>query len=700
MTVLFLVLPSVPQGHAQVLASPPAEVLVVVRPSVAYEFYGSGTSQVYGSVNSSMSPVNSSISFHIWVDNIQPYSANLTYVTNGSTISKSEVSVPASNVVRSYTLTLPSGTTFFQFSVLGSTPAFEFLWRYMASVPSISVTGLKIATSYVTRIIVPAGTILSQEYQASGPVEAMLPLSYAVYPSGENGYSSYGVQQGVNLVVLQSDSFLPVSVGVTIVALVIVVLAALSLFAKGRSILHFSSLSALRPDVRLGQLFQPRKLLVLFVLCALVMVSLAAVAGPDPRVKAYVIANPSSVNRIATSLSSVAGSVIAITPAQDYSDFAVMSSVGEFKMVVVSNYSNTELPEISGFVLPSLGNVPIIVYDNSANATFVNEIKDLYPSGLILHVRSASDLNETEQQELGTLLTLPAAVHLNALGLGISVDDFKAVLIIEGILSFVLVFVGWAYLGSLVSESGSMRDLAHLVTIIASGTFVFVFGEVIYVVTSSLLALPLSLHAVISGAHDITAVGLLGLGGGSDPRLAAGFLGVVVGALAVEGGLRVRASDAALVGGAVLFLLANPLSVGQYVFQLLIGFVPAPAALHGLGSAYENVLSFKGFLYGIGGFFGGNVSPPYLMSAGKIMCFAGLVPLAYLKKMGRITTVIALIAVAFMIGDGGIRVGEMTPTKTVIAIVPGIVAGFAFAGVLLALAFVEKYARGNWRSRG
>ncbi len=52
-----------------------------------------------------------------------------------------------------------------------------------------------------------------------------------------------------------------------------------------------------------------------------------------------------------------------------------------------------------------------------------------------------------------------------------------------------------------------------------------------------------------------------------------------------------------------------------------------------------------------------------------------------------------------MIGDGGVRVGEMTPDKTVIAVVPGLVAGFAFAAVILGLAAIEKYVRGNWKSR-
>ena len=225
----------------------------------------------------------------------------------------------------------------------------------------------------------------------------------------------------------------------------------------------------------------------------------------------------------------------------------------------------------------------------------------------------------------------------------------------------------------------------------------FFFSEVIYIVTSSTLAVPLSLHAVNSDAHDVTAIGQLGFGGGSTPRLAAGFLGVLVGAVGVEGGLRIRKSDLALIAGLGLFLFANPFYIGQYVYQgILLVF---PLGSIAFGDAFSNSLTLKGFLYGFGVALGGGINSTYVLSAGKIIFFAGIVPLAYLKRMGRITTIIALLIVALMIGDGGVRVGEMTPDKTVIAVVPGLVAGFAFAAVLLGLAVVEKYVRGNWNSR-
>jgi hypothetical protein len=492
-----------------------------------------------------------------------------------------------------------------------------------------------------------------------------------------------------------------------------IALAALGLFGQGReilqrlkrsllnfvSILRLSSLRGLRPGFRFRSLFQPRKLLALFLLCALLMASAAAIGGPDPRLKAYVVAQPSSatdnVADIQESLQKVAPNTLVITPAQDYTDFAVMSSVGQFELAVFSSYPSAGIGEIQGYILPSLTNVPVIMVDNSADKTLAGLIETTY-SGKVLQVQDAGNLTLGEQRELASLLA--ASSRTNLFGLNLSVYDFNALMAFEAVLSILLVFIGFCYLGSLASESSSLTDLTHLVSVLGAGIFVFVFSEALYVTVSSMLAFPLSLHAVISGAHYLTAVSLLGFGGGSTPRLAAGFLGVLVGVVGTRGSPPIEKSDLVLVLGIGLFLLANPFSIGQFVFQGLLLFLPLGNLA--FGAAYASSLSLKGFIYGVGSALGAGVTPTYLMSAGKMLFFAGLVPLAYLRKMGRTTMIIALLLVALFVGDGGVRIGEMTPDKTVIAILPGLVIGFAFAFLILGLASIEKYVRGVRRSKG
>jgi hypothetical protein len=694
---LIILLSSASPAHAQTSGQATISVTEQVQP--LYDVYGGNTNQITVLVSGSSSSVPSG-SFTI---------ITLFKPAPGSFLNASEIGSPVllggqynSNI------TINRGSASFSVTLLGSEGGASFLWRYLAGAPLVLVTGLSPSPSPLYLITVPSGNILSQMYNLKG---GTLPLNSASATSG-GGQVTYSLPSTAALLIFQSSSFLPASIAITVAALALVALGALNLFPQGRQLFDgvFRQLRAVRGTTarvvafvggpgkgfRFRSLLQPRKLLALFILCALVMVALGAVGGPDPRLKAYVLAGgSSSTQAIQGQLANVEDNVLVLTPTQDFTDFNVMSSVGQFNIVVFSNYSPAEIQQAGSFVLGSLGNVPIIMVDGTGNETITKSIETLYPDQVLV-VGNASSLTSTEQSQLRLLLSL--SQRTNILGLNISNGGFKILLEVEAVLSMVLVLLGWAYLGSLTSESRTMSDLSHLVLLIGAGVFIFFFSETIYVVTSSTLAVPLSLHAVNSDAHDVTAIGLLGFGGGSTPRLAAGFVGILLGAVGAEGGLRFRKADFALIAGVLLVLLANPLFIGQYVYQGILLFFPI--GNYAFGTAFTNSLSFKGFIYGFGSALGGDVSQAYVLSAGKILFFAGLVPLAFMKKMGRTTTVIALLIVALMIGDGGVRVGEMTPDKTVIAVVPGLIAGFAFAAMILGLAAVEKYVRGNWKSRG
>jgi hypothetical protein len=680
--------------HAQAASTSVSTVTEQVQP--LYDVYGSNVYQIIVVVNGSSSSLSPNHSFTV-------ESGPKLNLAPNSSATESENILP--NGLYNTSITVFTSAASFQVNLQGFEIGQSFLWRYIVSVPYVQVLGVT-TTDYVT---VPSGTVLSQVYTSKG---ATLSLTDVTAVTSGNGLVTYRIFGPVGLLVLQSRSFLPTSIAITVVALAVVALAAFNFLAIGKRLFDDLSRSlrtavgklanafpflGKRKGFRLRRLFQPRKLLALFILCALVMVALGALGGPDPRVKAYMITGSSTAtDLIQTELQKVpgAGNLLVLTPTQDFTDFDVMSSVGQFNIVVFSNYTNAEIQEVSPYILGNLGNVPIIIIGGTGNATISRAIATLYPNQ-ILNVSNAASLTSSQKNELATMLS--QSVRTNVLGLNLSNGEFQVLLESEAALSMLLVFIGWMFLGSLISDSRSKTNLSHLAMVVAAGIFVFFFSEAIYVVTSSTLAVPLSLHAVNSDAHDVTAIGLLGFGGGSTPRLAAGFLGVIAGAVGVEGGLRVKKSDFALVTGAALILLANPLSIGQYVYQAILLFFPLGSLV--FGNAFSNSITLKGFIYGFGSLFGGDVSQVYLLSAGKILFFAGLIPLAYLKRMGRTTMVIALLLVALAIGDGGVRVGEMTPDKTVVAVVPGLVVGFAFAAVILGLAALEKYVRGNWKAR-
>jgi hypothetical protein len=700
--VFILAVTSAGPVHAQTSpAAPTATMYVVEYVQPHYDLYGSGTNTVdvvlngtAFSVPNDAFTIASAVSLH--TANVTGVGENVALV--GTSLSQGEYT---------YSFQVFTNASSFYIGLTGYVSSATFLWRSISAGPG-GLVQTQTLTSFVYVVTTPSGNVLSQVYTAKG---ANLPLSSAYLISSNSTQLSYsGYSAG--LLVFQASSFLPTSIAISVAALAVLALAALNLFAPGKQVFDevtnqlrvgaatllraVPSFSVARKGFRIRTLFQPRKLLTLFILCSLLMVALGAFGGPDPRVKAFVMAGtPAQTDAIKTQLQAVAGSnALIITPDDDFTDFNVMSSVGQFNIVVISNATPTQIQEWGQFVFGYLGNVPIVMVDSSANTNVSESVSTLYPDQYF-GVGNAGQLTPTESAELGTLLA--ANQRTNVLGLSLSVRDFKVLLGVEAVLSMVLVLLGWAYLGALTSESRSMSDISHLVTLIAAGAFVFFFSEGIYVVTSLTLAVPVSLHAVNSDAHDITAIGLLGFGGGSTPRLAAGFLGVLVGALGVEGGPRVSKRDLVLLGGLALFLLANPLFIGQYVYQGILLFFPLGSLA--FGTAFSNSLVVKGFIYGFGEAFGGSVTATYILSAGKTLFFAGLIPLAYLRRMGRTTTAVVLLVVALMIGDGGVRVGEMTPEKTVVAVVPGLVAGFAFTALFIGLAAIEKYVRGNWKSR-
>jgi len=701
---------SAQQSPQQAVVSPVTGGPVAITLQVAlvpnYDFLGSGTNNVTATIAAPSLKLQQNASIEILTSF---RASHFTEVADVNGVNQSlvySISSGRYGIYFGYDSVIPTNSSSFTASISGTQGGSAFLWRYLSNFPLVELSGLNLPIQYTATAEAPSGSVISQLYDSTG---APLPLSSFPRVSSASGETTYAANLSTYVLVMQPTSFVPASIAITVMAIAMTVLAGLNLFPRGRLVLAKGSGLARRilPIGAVGRslrrrtnlkgairsLFQPKKLLTIFILCALLMVAVGAVAGPDPRLKAYVMADPTSVNQIQSSLDQAHGNVFVITPAEDYSDVAQMASVGDFNVLVVSNYPALELPEVSKYVLPALSDIPLVVVDDSANASFVSQIRALAPPGSVVHVHSVTNLDANETQTLSSYMS--TVTRSNALGLVLSNSGFKLVEMVEALLSFLLIFSGLAFLGALASESTSQTDLAHLATVISSGVFVFFFSEVIYVVTSSLLTVPISLHAVVSGAHNITAVGLLGFGGGSTPRLAAGVVGFIAGMVVAGGVPRARLGDFALIAGIALIIVISPFFLGQYAFQTLLLF---GSSNFGFGNAYASSLSFKSFLYGVGGALGGGVSSTYLMSAGKILYFAGLVPFAYVKKLGRTTTAVAVLMVALLLGDGGVRVGEMTPDKTVVAILPGIIVGFVILIPLISLALVEKYVRGNWKS--
>lgn len=624
-----------------------------------------------------------------------------------------------------YYLTLPSTTTNVSVSIIGTQTGEVLLFRHVTNLPRISLGGLNVPQQYDARLYIPTGSIIWQAFNVSTASRAgvLQPRPSQTVSGAPLGYVGYELAPNIATIVMQSKLFIPASVAIISVSALALIVVALGMFSTGRRILEEIILvirrllnriikaimvklprrigvrqtGSITRKILFKRKFRSSDLLVLFISCGVLMVGIATMGGPNPTVQAYVIADPSLTHQIHQSLDASLGPTQIITPSQDYSDFAVMSSVGRINLLVVSSYPTIALPQIEPFILQGAQNVPVIVVDNSSDPTFAGVLKALYP-GDVITVHSAENLTVGESQLLHSLV-VQSRVH-NTLGLGLTEKEYTEIVVVEGGLSFLLVLLGFAYLGARIAEPNSDQTLTRIALTLTSGIFVFYFCEVAYVATSATLQFPLSLHAVISGAQTLTAVGEFGhvihlpFGGGTTPRLLSGVLGLLLGSLVFVRGTSVVFDKRSLVTIVVLavLLLANPFAIGTFVFQgllLFVGNIP-------LGGAFASALTFKGFLYGIGAALGGQSSATFLMSAGKMAYFAGLVPLAFIRRMGKTTATLTLLICTVLVGDGGVRVGEMTPDKTVIGVLPGIIAGVSIALVLLLVSALERYVTSNY----
>ena len=722
--VLFLIVLSGPaesrftaSAQATSQSSPSATGSIVLDTTIdpLYDIFNLNEySPVIATIDYSNLNLNASVTLQL-ISNFSP--TNITAVATSTNGTATQIQVTVARglfaVFTGYYVVLPQSTDNVSIVMEGNQGGSSFLFRFVSNIPFVSATGLSVTTSYTVQAIIPRTAVISEAF---GPGSSSVAGSPEPIPTGTTagappGFEIYFLPKGYATIVMQSILYVPVAIVVTVLAALLLLFTSLSQFKRGRDLLNKISngvfrrvkyfISTLFQRLGINQRgksrstsfrnrFPPKTLLILFIMCAFLMVSIAALTGPGPTARVYVVASSTERGAIQHDLQQAIGNVELVNPSQDYSDIDVMSSIGEFKVIVISSYQSASLPDITKNILPELGNIPIIIIDNSADPTFAAQINALYPDHVV-NVTNAAALTPAETQQIGALYRQDSTPNL--LGFHLTDSSYTRILELEAALSFLLVFLGWVYLGAKIAEPGVETSLARVGSVIMSGIFVFVFSEVVYVITSATLAFPISLHAVISGAQSITATGLMGrvvhlpLGGGSTPRLAVGVLGLLFGALVLGGERVFSKTSLAFIVGLFIILLVNPFTIGKVMFQGLLLFVGNTP----LGTAYASSLSLKGFLYGIGSALGGGASPVYLMSAGKMVYFAGLVPLAFLRKMGKNTATLTLLIAAVLVGDGGVRVGEMTPEKTVVAILPGLVAGMAFSLVLLLISAVEKY---------
>ncbi|MGD0396177.1 MAG: hypothetical protein ABSB26_04620 [Nitrososphaerales archaeon] len=451
----------------------------------------------------------------------------------------------------------------------------------------------------------------------------------------------------------------------------------------------------------LGRL-DSHKFLSIFIIISVVMLSLSFTAGPDPRIKVFVIASDSSTKEIKGNLTQSLGNVQILTPSDTVSEFNTMATLGTVQVVVISDYNKlVDVPSVEKYILSSLDLVPLTIVLNNSNYVLKAYAKN--EASLGLGSPLVSTLNGTRNGRNLTISLLGSPdiradilriVRPNPVGLSLGVTSFELVAASVGLLSFLLVTFGIAFLVSKLIEIGGKPLTSSLVEGVFYSAGVFFFTQAIYMSSSALLGWPLGLHAVTSGSTQVTVLGLFHLGAGNQPRTLAAIIGLAIGA-APAMWPKMDKYIIVAIGALAFFIVADPLTGGTVFYEFALLLTGGPQ----LGLANSTMISVKSFLNQIGTDAAGWASGNFGISSGEMFYYLGAVPLALVAKLQRSTATLVLLVCGFAACDGIVRVAEMTAYKTEPSMVAGVLSGLVIAIAFLGVSRIESLVRRHFPSR-
>jgi hypothetical protein len=416
------------------------------------------------------------------------------------------------------------------------------------------------------------------------------------------------------------------------------------------------------------------------------MISISFVAGPDPRPKVYVlVSTPENAGIISSFLE--AEGFVAITTFDEMTEIELLSNLGVFSAVVVGDFIIPTQSLVKKYVYPAFDQIPrILILNSYALSDFSDELNLRYEDKI------SNVINLEDLRPLFPMIKSRA----NALGLEVGLGTFAGVSALVGLGSLIMVFLGLSFLAAKLIETGKKPGISGFAEAIVYTFLYFAFTQAIYIACSVLLAMPLGLH---TGSSKVTAIGFIGLGGGSRPRMLAGLAGFLYGAIvSLKRGPKLDKTGIVAILIIGFIILVDPLTSGLIFYEFILLFMTD------LGPVFEVSLAgwsyIRAFLYNIGGAFGGWVSQNYGISSGIMLYFTGAIPFCLFPRMKKSTGTVLLFFSAFCVAQGGIRIADMIALKTVASSIPGIVSGSLFAGLFGFMSVVENVIRTKISRKG
>jgi hypothetical protein len=419
--------------------------------------------------------------------------------------------------------------------------------------------------------------------------------------------------------------------------------------------------------------FNAKKWLALFVLSAVLMIGFAFVFGPSPVPRAYLASTPATTPLISPYISAANWTYLTPLQVTGTDKFDTMSTLGAFDAVILADYP----PPLDTEGLTSSYHIIVLTQYMNSNETLV--LNQLYPSYQLVFLSNASQLTKT-------LLSIHP--RTNPLGIVTPESIYIPVVLFEGVMSFVIVFFALGFLSSAIIE-GSRKGIGGIVEAVAFSALAFLFSQTVYIVTTVFLGIPVGLHA--STSHDTTAVGMLGFGGGTRPRMLSGALGFLFGVLFTkEARSKLDFLGFFAFVGAGLFVLIDPGNLGNLFSQLALVNLSGVPTLGAGGQTYEGIRHIIGTFMEL---FGDNATINYYSQHGAAAFYAGAIPFALFSRLGKSTATFLALFSAYVAGTGFVRISDMIPLKAMASIIPGVALGAVILLVFFAIGLLETLIR-------
>ena len=537
---------------------PTLKVSYEVHLSQHFSIYGESVNQISLDISGVPGATNGSASVDAYLQ------FSYTAVDNLPAGAKYNVSVVSqSPLVTLVSVTLPQNSTSFDFQITGYETGSDLAHR-------------NAATFFYSPVFMNTAPYSPVAYQVLFPTSSRFDI-VSIYPAtGPDLYTLYATINGTNYLVtgfsfaacyVQACSAQVGSGTISIIyqphyfnyflaaylVLAIAILVGLGLVLRSRRLSGLGILRWARKGVtKVLRSADSKKLLASLVVVSVAMITLAIAFGPSPAPRAYLAATPQTTQLVGPYVNNAGYAYF--TPLQAGDQFDAMSGLGTYYTVIIGDYPFPV--QEAGF----LSNARIVILSQYASPSYISLMQGYYGHSVYV-VNSLSSLQFLLSQQ-------SRYYQSNHLGLPTTLSTYSDVVFLEGLLSLTVPFFALAFFARYMIESTS-RGPVKLAQAAAFSFFIFMFGELVYIQTGVLLGLPVALHASISPVE--TALGALGFGGGSRPRMLMGFLGFLFGTFAgTQRGTRI--DRVVLIGffGGILFLLIDPLVAGQDFYNLLL----------------------------------------------------------------------------------------------------------------------------------